>query len=206
MDVASPSQSSNEYIPQGQAVLQEGLLMWSQLFTYLVKFIQLAQVWCYIDEFEKAVVLRAGRYKRTIGPGAHLLWPLGVEDRITVNVKPEPVYIDNQSAHCKGEWLMNFQVGMVFRVTNPKKYLVDNEDTEDLIKMLVADLVRRTVQSSTWAEVNHPDFIDQLKVEANKKARKRGASIDELVLVDMANGRADRIWHEGVSLNVGEEE
>lgn len=175
--------------------------MWSKLFDFFVQFITFFQLWTYVDQSDEAVVLRVGKYKRTIRPGLRWLIPFGIEDIITVNVKPEPQYIDNQSVHGKDDWLWNFQIGIELRVTDPRLYLIENDETEDLIKMLVANEARKAVQGSTWREVNNPDFIEGIKKRARAIARKRGAEIVDVVLVDLANGSADRLWHEGVDFS-----
>lgn len=64
--------------------------MLDRLIDLLVEFVELFQCFVYIDEFEEAVVLRAGRYNRTIGPGFHWIIPFNIEDLIDVNIKPEP--------------------------------------------------------------------------------------------------------------------
>ena len=180
--------------------------MFERLIDILIEFVELFQFFVYIDEFDRAVVLRAGRYNRTLEPGLRFIIPLAIEDVITVNIKPEPVFLDNQSVHTSDDYLINIQVGMSFRVTNPKTYLVDYEDTEDLIRLLVNGLVAHAVKAASWREANNPNFIPDLRKQANKIARKRGAFIDDLVLIDLANGRADRLWHEGISLSLGDDE
>jgi len=179
--------------------------MWLKVFEFFVKFLTFWQFFTYIDQSDEAVVLRAGKYNRTIKPGLRWLIPFAIEDWTTVNVKPEPQYIDNQSVHGKDDWLWNFQIGIELRVTDPRLYLVENDETEDLIKMLVANQARKAVQGSTWRQVNNPDFIEGIKKRARAIARKRGAEIVDVVLVDLANGNADRLWHEGVDFGGGDE-
>jgi len=178
--------------------------MWLKVFEFFVKFLTFWQFFTYIDQSDEAVVLRCGRYQRTIRPGLRFLIPFAIEDWTTVNVKPEPAYIDNQSVHGSDDWLWNFQIALEFKVIDPRLYLVEYEETEELIKMLVANQARKAVQGSTWKQVNHPDFIDGIKKKARAIARKRGAEIVDVVLVDLANGSADRLWHEGVDFG-GEE-
>lgn len=178
--------------------------MFERLIELLIEFIELFQFFVYIDEFDRGVVLRTGKYARTIEPGLRLVIPMGIERVIMVNIKPEPVLLDNQSVHTKDDYLINLQVGMSLRVRDPKRYLIDYEDTENLICMLVNGLVAHAVQEHTWKEVNKPSFIPDLRKGANKIARKRGAFIDKLVLIDLANGNADRIWHDGVDISLGD--
>jgi regulator of protease activity HflC (stomatin/prohibitin superfamily) len=174
--------------------------MFERLIDLLVEFVELFQIFIYVDHFNRAVILRFGKYHRTVGPGLRFILPLGMEDVIDVNVKPEPQYIDLQSAHSKDDYLLNVQVGYSLRVEDPKTFLLEYEDTDDLIALLIADLVREAIESHTWKEIHSGVWTKGLRMKANKKARKRGAYIDELIIQDLANGDANRLWIEGVEL------
>ncbi len=174
--------------------------MFERLIDLAVEFIQLAQIFFYIDYYEAAVVLRCGKYNRTVWAGPHWIAPLALEDAITVNVKPEPMFLDTQSVHTLDDYLINIQIGITFEVTVPKTFLLDYEDTEDILALLVSGCVTEAIQRSTWKEMQDGTWAKGLKAKANKKARKRGALIGEIVVTDLANGDADRLWIEGVVL------
>jgi hypothetical protein len=59
---------------------------------------------------------------------------------------------------------------------------------------------REAIESHTWKEIHSGVWTKGLRTKANKKARKRGAYIDELIIQDLANGDANRLWIEGVEL------
>jgi hypothetical protein len=174
--------------------------MLERLIDVLIEFVGLFQVFFYVDHYEQAVVLRAGRYHRTVAPGAHYILPFAVEDVISTNVKPEPVYLDTQTVHTLDGYVVHIQVGYVYAVTVPKTFLLDFEDTEDTISMLLSGLVAQTIQQTKWADLQTPGWLTNLKRRANKKARKRGALISELVIQDLASGEANRLWVEGVDI------
>jgi len=174
--------------------------MFERLIDLLVEFIELFQFFVYIDEFEGAVVLRAGKYHRTLGPGAHWIIPFGVEDLIDVNTKPEPLYCDPQSLHTKDQYLVNIQIGFTYRVTCPKTFLLDYEDTEGAIAMLISGSVTTAVHRTKWNDLRRGVWLRSLKTQANRIANKRGAEVEEIIVQDLANGDANRLWIEGVEL------
>ncbi len=174
--------------------------MFEKLLDKLIEFIGLFQVFLYVDQFEEAVILRAGVYHRTLGPGAHWIIPLGVERSIDVNIKPEPLYLDTQSLHTKDEYLINIQIGFTYRVTCPKTFLLDYEDTEGAIAMLISGSVATAVHRTKWSDLRRGVWLRSLKTAANRIANQRGAEVDEIILQDLANGDANRLWIEGVEL------
>jgi len=174
--------------------------MLTRLIDLAIEFVELFQVFVYVDHFEEAVVLRMGKYSRTIGPGFRWVWPLHIEDIISVNVKPEPLYLDPQSVHTQDDYLVNVQVGITFRVTDPRTYLLEYESTDAAIAMLVSGYVAEAIQRAKWAALRDRVWTKGLKARANRAARKRGAYIDELIIQDLASGSANRLWIEGVEL------
>ena len=179
--------------------------MFDRLIDLVVEFIELFQFFAFIDEFEEGVILRQGRFHRVVGPGLRWIIPFSQEDIITVNVKPEPMYLDLQSLHTADGYICNIQIGIIWRVTDAKVFLIDNEDTEDIVGMLSSGVVSRSVQGCKWTAITDPGYPDTLKAPINRKVRKRGAEIDEVVVQDFAAGSASRLWHEGVSISLGED-
>ena len=176
--------------------------MFDRLIDLVIEFIELFQFFVFIDEFEEGVVLRQGKFHRTVGPGLRWIIPLNQEDVITVNVKPEPMYLDLQSLHTKDGYIGNIQVGVIWRVIDAKVFIIDNEDTENMVALLCSGAVSKSYQASKWTEITDLGYADSLKAPMNRKVRKRGAEIDEVVIQDFASGTANRLWHEGISFNV----
>lgn len=175
-----------------------------KLIDLFIEFVGLFQCWVYVDEYEKGVVLRLGRFHRTIDPGMRWVLPLGLERAIITNSKPDPLYLHQQSLHTADDYIVNIQIGVIWRITDIKAFLIDNENTEHMVGMLCAGSVARSVQGCKWKDIAHPGYPDTLKSPMNRKVRKRGVEIDEVVIQDFAAGTANRLWVDGVSLSVGE--
>lgn len=179
--------------------------MFNRLIDLLIDFIGLFQCWVYVDEFEKGVVLRAGRFHRTIDPGMRWIIPLDVEKVLVDNSMPEPMYLDLQSLETADGYTCNIQIGLIWRIIDIELFTIRNENTEDMVGLLCSGVVSRSVTATKWTGIRDPGYADTLKAGMNRKVRKRGAEIDEIIVQDFANGRADRLWHEGITLSVGED-
>ena len=176
--------------------------MFDKLIDIFIEFIGLAQIYFFVDQFDRAVVLRCGKYHRTVGPGPHCIMPLGLERSVSVNVVPEPLYIATQSAYTKDDCIAHFQIGLIWRVGTPKKFLVDNEDSEVQVGLISAGHLRNTINNTKWAEIGTDAFLDEAKYLINKKLKRIGANIVRLELTDLASGAADRLWVDGVEICV----
>ena len=133
---------------------------------------------------EQAVVLRLGRYDRTVGPG--LRWHLvGVEEiekrRVTVTLEeefgfrtvspgPPPQYEDRptESRMLTGdENLVNVEFVLQYRIVDLKSYLFKVEDVPQMVRDVGAAAVREIV-------AKHPidDVLTQVKGPIEDEARE----------------------------------
>jgi regulator of protease activity HflC (stomatin/prohibitin superfamily) len=173
-----------------------------RLIDVLIEFIGLFQCWVYIDAFEKGVVLRVGKFHRTIDPGMRWTIPFGIETVIRANAMPDPMYLSVQSLHTADDFQCTVQIGVIWKIIDIKVFLIDNESTEAMVGMLCEGIVRDAVNGSTWEEVSASEFPNSMRAAMNRKVRKRGAEIEEVVIQDHAEGIASRLWHEGIAISV----
>ncbi len=176
--------------------------MFNRLIDLLIEFISLFQVFVFVDEFEKGVILRQGRFHRTVGPGFRWILPLNQEDIIVANVKPEPMYLDVQSLHTADDYACNLQVGIIWRIIDIKKFIIDFDESEDILGMLCSGVVSNSIHKTKWDGVRESGYPDSLLKPMDKKAIEIGAEIGEVIIQDLATGSADRLWHEGISIDI----
>jgi len=172
--------------------------MLDKLIDLLVKFIALGQIYTFVDEFDRGVVLRCGRYHRNIGPGLRWLIPFAFERAITVNVKPEPMDLGVQSLHTSDDFALNIQVWIIQRIVDEHQYLIEIENPDESIAAACCGLISDTVSASTWKALNAPGSISGLKSRMNRRANKRGSKIIEVHVQSFSCGDATRLWHEGI--------
>ena len=66
-------------------------------FEFIWSILGLFQFWTIVDQYERGVVLRLGKYLRTIEPGFHWLLPLGIDRAILHEVILTTRQLDEQS-------------------------------------------------------------------------------------------------------------
>ena len=180
------------------------MIGFEKLVDIFIEFIGLFQIYTFVDEFEQGVILRCGRYHRSIKPGLRWLLPFGLERAIKENSKPAPLYLDLQSLHTKDGIIVNIQIGIIWRIADPFLFIIENEDTERMIGLLCSGIVSASVQSRDWDDLIGPDYTKTLKTPMNREAKRRGAVIDKVVVQDFASGKANRFWHEGIYLSMSQ--
>ena len=165
----------------------------------LIRFVGLFQCWTYIDPYEEAIVLRKGLFHKHCGPGWCWLRPAGIDNHIVENVKPEPVQLEVQSLHTLDDIAANICVGMEYEIVDLKTHTLCFEDTQTTNTMVAAGVISNMVQRHKFADIND-DLVKKQRAIINKKIKKRGAHITEMMLSDLSNGEAVRYWHEGIEI------
>ena len=128
-----PKFDINDYSPKQVATaffLIAGLFLvifiaWSGCFT--------------VKEYEQAVVLRFGKYSRTVGPGLQFKFP-GMEERILVDVS---------------EKSMRLPMGNTEATSNGSGYNYDNDDKNQSL-ILTGDLYAAVVEWNVFWRVSEP--------------------------------------------------
>ncbi|MGH8505648.1 MAG: FtsH protease activity modulator HflK [Stenotrophobium sp.] len=102
-----------------------------------------------VDEQERGVVLRFGRYVTTTQPGLrwHLPWP--VEDDEVVNVTGIRSIKDEAVMLTKDENIVDVDLSVQYRVSSAEDYLFNVDDPDTTLRQATKSAVREVVGQST---------------------------------------------------------
>ncbi|MEK6953681.1 MAG: stomatin-like protein [Candidatus Micrarchaeota archaeon] len=103
-------------------------------------------------EYERAVVLRLGRYSRTAGPGWVFIFPV-FERFIPVDLRVQTLDTKPQDAQTKDDVRIKVDVVSFIRVTNPKKVVLEVRDLKTAIVKLLQGEIRLVIGKMDLDEV-----------------------------------------------------
>lgn len=99
-----------------------------------------------IDEQERGVVLRFGKYATTINPGLSVRFPPPIERVYKVNVSKVDRYEHaNAVMLTSDENLVNVSVAVQYRISDPEAFIFNVENTQDTLVKSVESAVREVV-------------------------------------------------------------
>ncbi len=101
---------------------------------------------------EQAVVLRFGRYVRTVDPGPHWI-PRFIDSRYLMNVQKVSTFSYQASMLTKDENIVSVSVAVQYRISNPKNYLFNIVDPLESIQQATASALRQVIGHTTLDEV-----------------------------------------------------
>ncbi len=80
-----------------------------------------------VNQYERGIVLRLGKYKKTLGPGLNIINPFF--DKVTkVDVRTRPMDIPKQEVITKDNVTVNVDAVVYSRVINPQKAVLETTD------------------------------------------------------------------------------
>lgn len=149
-----------------------------------------------VDEYEQAVVLRLGRYNRTVGPGLHWCWPFNIEDVMKDTVVRTTSYLNVQSLTTKDGFQINSSPIVIYKIGNIKRWLLEVDDAEDALHDVTYGLNEELASESLLEEVQQPAYREELTRRVKDAAISWGARVEEVKLSDKVKGKSLRLWLE----------
>ncbi len=171
--------------------------MFDRLVDLFVEFFGLFQCYTFINQFEEGVVLRCGKYNRTVLPGWRWILPLALESVLVDNVVPTTLALGVQSLHTKDGHHINIQGVLLWKITDIRKVLLDVEDAEDALTDASTGYISDSVAENNWDDIRDSRFSKNLKSIIQAQAREWGIRVMKVYISDCSKSRSIRLWHEG---------
>jgi regulator of protease activity HflC (stomatin/prohibitin superfamily) len=135
-----------------------------------------------INDYEEGVLLRFGRYKKTVTPGLHFKIPV-VDDILSAVTKPTTMCLKPQSLFTRDNMSVVVQGVCKYCIPDVKTYLIDVSDGEDGIANLCQRAIKQIIGATTWLDVDTVQLDNDIAKKARVEARKWGADIEFVTLI-----------------------
>lgn len=105
-----------------------------------------------VDEKERGVILRLGKYQDTVGPGLH--WnPLFIDQRFTVLVTQEQDYHARGLMLTKDENIVEVPISVQYNIPDPKAYIINVRDPVVSLRHATDSALRHVVGGTSSSDV-----------------------------------------------------
>jgi len=98
-----------------------------------------------VDQAERGVVLRFGKYNRTLDPGINLTFPRPIETMTTVNVSNVRSVDDRGQMLTEDENIVELNFTIQYRVLDPQKFLFNVRDPETTLQSAAESALRESL-------------------------------------------------------------
>jgi regulator of protease activity HflC (stomatin/prohibitin superfamily) len=140
-----------------------------------------------LDEWERAIVLRFGRFYRVKGPGLILLLPLADRIAQTVDIRIRVTDFSAQETLTVDSVTVTVDAVCFWLVWDPQKAALEVEDYEDAVVLSSKTALRNSVSShDLGAFLEHGEVIQkQIQEEVDRKTTEWGITIQHIEITDV---------------------
>jgi modulator of FtsH protease HflK len=122
--------------------------------------------WSRIDESQRGVVLRFGKFDRLMGSGLNFKWPSPIEQVYVVDTTKVRSTSDQVRMLTKDENLVIVDFNVQYTVSNAKDFTFGVRDPEETLRQAAESAVRQVIGGSTMETIISPErtaLVDSAK-------------------------------------------
>ena len=164
--------------------------MFDRIIDVLLSIVGWFQFWTVVDQYERGVVLRFGRFQREVGPGLHWLIPFEVDRVLVDNVVIRTDNTRNMTFTLQDGTTVMASVIVRYRIDDVKKALLEVEGIDHVINDCVLGNVSDLIRRATWEDLPKPEFGEALNKVGKRQARRYGVAIENLQFSDLCRTHA----------------
>jgi membrane protease subunit HflK len=144
-----------------------------------------------IDEAEQGVVLRFGKYSRTLNPGFNLTLPRPFEALYKVNISNVRVVEDRGHMLTEDENLVEFDYKVQYRINNAQHFLFKVRDPEITLRQAAESALRESVGTNGLDAILEGNARTKVRIETQRVLQETldlyeaGLQVTEFNLVDV---------------------
>lgn len=168
-------------------------MSFDRLIDFLVSILDLFKFWVVLDEFERGVLLRLGRFQREVGPGFHWLFPFNVDKVLCDNVVPRTVGLGAQALVTKDGKPVAVTAVVTASIRNVQKALLEVEGVDHALVDSCMAAVGAYVAATTWDELRTSESLPALTKACRAQAFRYGVEVHRVQLADLSPARTVRL-------------
>jgi regulator of protease activity HflC (stomatin/prohibitin superfamily) len=142
---------------------------------------------CKLDEWERAIVLRLGRFHKVKGPGLFFLIPLADRIAQVVDLRIRVTDFSAQETLTRDSVTVTVDALCFWLVWDPEKAVLEVEDYRDAVVLSAKTALRNAISSSDLSTfLEHGEIIQrQIQEEVDRKTTEWGITIQHIEITDI---------------------
>lgn len=167
--------------------------MFDRLFDFLYAFVEVFSFTTIVDEYEQAVLLRLGRFKKVLKPGLHFIYPLRIDTVYKENVVQETQSVGSQSLTSLDGKSVLISAVLTYKIRDIRKYMLEVEDAAGVLEDSTYAVVADAIEEATWDQIRQPGFSAAVHKDIRTKAFRWGIEVISLQFSDKSLSKTLRL-------------
>lgn len=164
----------------------------------------LAQWWNFlmpaviIPDYEEAVLLRGGKFKKVLKPGFHVKLPI-IDEVVSQHVVITTLSLSAQSLYTKDKQNVVVKAVVKYKISDVKVFLLEVFDAQDALADMTQSIIKNIIISLPLEACIDPEIDNTLTKKVRVEAKKWGVDIQQVTLTDIAPIRSFRLINDTVT-------
>lgn len=142
--------------------------------------------------WQGGVIMRFGRYHRSIGPGYHAKWPV-IEDYQLTEIALTTIRLPPQSLTTKDDVGVVVSSIVRYRIADVQRFICDVWDQKDVLADTTMGAIGKSVREHTYDELMHGNPERVILEEVRKGVNEYGFKIYAVTFTDRSKARSLRL-------------
>jgi len=194
-DFPTPSKNLSNKILKREVLSMLDFLSSSSLFLFLLLvliIIALPTSLRVINQYQRAVLLRFGRFIKVLEPGLRFILPFGIDRTLYVDLRVATIDVSGQDIITKDNVPVSINAVVYFQVSNPEMAVLNVENFRQATTLLAQTLLRSVLGSHELDDMlsEREKLSKVLKEELDKSTESWGVRVVtvEIKSVDLPEG------------------
>jgi regulator of protease activity HflC (stomatin/prohibitin superfamily) len=168
--------------------------MFDKLIDVLLTFGEKLVPCTVINEYEKGVLLRMGKFKDVLEPGFH--WKIPFADNVmNQTVVPTTMNLGSQSLTTLDDINVVVSGVVKYEVSDVKVLLLEVYDAMDAIADMTQAIIKELVMQRKWEDLQGVEIDKAITQKARTEAGKWGLKVIKVTLIDVGKIRSLRMFN-----------
>ena len=152
-----------------------------------------------VDEYQKAVILRMGKFKEVLEPGWH--WKIPFADNpILQHTIVTTMGTSAQSLVTQDRREVTVESIVKYNIEDIKKYCLEIFDATDAIQDITQAVIKQNIMQKTLEDCYNPELDNIITKKVRSEVRKYGINIHQVTLTTLGQIKSFRLIGENPNL------
>ena len=171
--------------------------MFDKLIEFLISIIDHINPIVIVKEYEEAVLLRFGRFKRVLTKGLHFKYPF-FDMFVSQHTMWTTLTLPAQSLVTNDGQDIVIKSMVKFRVNDVKIFCLELYDSTDAVSDISQGIIKGIVMEKDWSLCISNDLDTLLTRKIKSAVKKYGVEVEQVTLTDIAKIKTIRLINENI--------
>jgi len=167
--------------------------VFDKLLDLVLQFLDLFKPFTVINEFEQGVLLRLGKYKRTLSSGFHWIIPFNVDNVLVDNVVPRTVNLGEQGLTTLDGKSITVSAVVTAQIRDIRRALLEVEHVDEALMDSCYATIGDLIVAHDWDSIRTAEFTETVTKACRKQAFRYGLEVLRVQFADRIPVRAFRL-------------